>query len=66
MAEKYLKKTLEMYRSYGRANLLLAKVYIRLGEKEKARENAERAIRSGLIEPLSIEAQGILNELKDK
>ena len=66
MAEKYLKKTLEMYRSYGRANLLLAKVYIRLGEREKARENAERAIRSGLIEPLSIEAQGILNELKDK
>ena len=66
MAEKYLKKTLEMYRSYGRANLLLAKVYIRLGEKEKARENAERAIRSGLIEPLSIEAQGILNELQDK
>ena len=66
MAEKYLKKTLEMYRSYGRANLLLAKVYIRLGEKEKARENAERAIRGGLIEPLSIEAQGILNELQDK
>ncbi|MGE5443540.1 MAG: tetratricopeptide repeat protein [Ignavibacteriales bacterium] len=60
-AEGYLKKTLEMYISYGRANLLLAKVYMRLGEREEAREQAKMALRSGLIEPLSTEARGILN-----
>ncbi len=65
-AEKYLKKTLDIYRSYGRANLLLAKVYIHLGDKEKARENARKALRSGLIEPLSKEAQSILDELENR
>jgi Tfp pilus assembly protein PilF len=66
MAENCLKKTLEIYRSYGRANLLLAKVYIRLGEKEKAKENAEKALESGLVEPFSKEAHDILNELENK
>ncbi len=66
MAEKYLKKTLEIYRSYGRANLLLAKVYIRLGEKEKAREYADKALESGLVEPFSKEAKDILNELENR
>jgi tetratricopeptide (TPR) repeat protein len=60
-AEEYLKKTLKIYSSYGRAHLLLAKVYIRLGENEKAKEQAKKALQSGLIEPLSKEAQDILN-----
>jgi protein O-mannosyl-transferase len=65
-AEQYLKKTLGMYISYGRANLLLAKVYVRLNEKEQAKEQAEMALESGLIEPLSKEAQNILYELGNR
>lgn len=66
IAEGYLKKSLDLYYCYGRAFLILAKVNIGLGEEEKAKENAERAIKCGLIESLNKEAQGILDELKDK
>lgn len=63
-AEMYLKKTLKIYISYGRANLLLAKVYMRLGERDRAREQTKMALQNGLIEPLSSEARDILNGLE--
>ncbi len=63
-AELYLKKALEIYPSYGRANLFLAKVYMKLGNREEARKRARMALQNGLIEPLSKEANDILNELE--
>lgn len=59
-AERYLKKVFDHYHTFGRANLLLAKVYLKTGEIDKAREQAEEAIRSGLPENLSGEARDIL------
>jgi len=60
-AERYLEKTFEIYRYYAKADLLLAKVYLRLGEREKAEQHAKKALQSGLSESLSREATRILN-----
>jgi tetratricopeptide (TPR) repeat protein len=59
-AESYVKEALKRYKYYGRANLLLARIYLRTGEKEKAREEARNAIAIGLPENLLDEAHNIL------
>jgi hypothetical protein len=59
-AEEYLKKALKIRRRHGRSHLALADVYIELGDRETARQEAERALRSGLIEPLAKRARYIL------
>ena len=60
-AASYLEKTLTIYRSYPKADLLLAKVYLRLGYDDRAKQHAKRALQRGLSEPLSKEAFEILN-----
>lgn len=47
-ARKHLRKALRAYRNYGLAQLLMAKVQFELGEYEKARIMAGRALQSGL------------------
>jgi len=59
-AEKYLIQALSHYYSFGKANLLLAKIYLKRGEIEKAKKEAEIAIRNGLPEPLLDQARDIL------
>jgi Tfp pilus assembly protein PilF len=59
-AEEYLDKTLEIYPPYGRASLFLAKIYMELGEREKAKQYAKEALQKGLIPPLDKEAEHIL------
>jgi tetratricopeptide (TPR) repeat protein len=46
---------------YGKAYLLLAMVYVELGDGEKARENAGLAIESGLTDPLAVKARKIMS-----
>lgn len=59
-AEMYLKKVFEHYYTFGRANLILAKVYMKTGEREKAVKEAETAIKTGLPPALLKEAEEIL------
>jgi hypothetical protein len=59
-AERYLKKVFEHYYTFGRANLILAKVYMKMGERDKAVKEAETAIKTGLPPALLKEAQDIL------
>ncbi len=54
-----MRKALGYYYSYGKANLLLAKIYLRTGEEKKAAEEARAAIKSGLPEHLLGEAREI-------
>jgi protein O-mannosyl-transferase len=61
MAEKYLTKALMISDSHGDTHLVLAKVYVALGEREKAKEHAKRALQMGVSEPLAKQAQDILN-----
>ncbi|MDA2919457.1 hypothetical protein MYX76_08205 [Desulfobacterota bacterium AH_259_B03_O07] len=65
LSESYLKKTFEIYNMYPKADLILAKVYLALGEKEKAKNHAEKALRSGLGQSLSQEARDILKSDND-
>ncbi len=61
-AEEYLKKGLVLPKNpAGNTHLLLAKVYTQLGEREKAKEEAKKAIKIGLNEKAYKEAQHILN-----
>jgi hypothetical protein len=62
-SEEYLKKTLKIYPNYGRAYVILAKLYVRLGERDKARENAKKALRSRLNQSLAEDAEYILKIL---
>jgi protein O-mannosyl-transferase len=59
-AEKYLKKTLEFKGSHGMAHFYLAEIYVRFGEIHKAKEHAEKALRSGLRDNLAKRARQIL------
>ena len=59
-AERYLRKVFEHYYTFGRANLILAKVYVKMGEREKAVKEAETAIKTGLPPALLKEAEDIL------
>lgn len=61
MAEKYLTRALEISDSHGDTHLILAKVYVGLGEREKAKEHARKALQMGVTEPLAKQAQDILN-----
>jgi hypothetical protein len=61
IAARYLDKTFEIYRSYPKADLLFAKVYFNLGDYERAKQHAKKALEGGLSEPLSKEAMEILN-----
>jgi protein O-mannosyl-transferase len=59
-SERYIMNALKIRPAYGKAYLLLAMVNLELGEKEKARKNAELAIESGLTESLARQARRIL------
>jgi len=59
-AERYVKEAMKLYRYYGRANLLLARIYLRTGDKEKAMQEARNAIAIGLPENLLEEARNVL------
>jgi len=59
-AEMYLKKVFEHYYTFGRANLVLAKVYLKTGERGKAVGEAKTAIKSGLPPALLKEAEDII------
>ncbi|HML95466.1 MAG TPA: hypothetical protein PKC29_08575 [Thermodesulfobacteriota bacterium] len=59
-AEMYLKKVFEHYYTFGRANLVLAKVYLKKGERGKAVGEAKTAIKSGLPPALLKEAEEIV------
>ncbi|HWP90972.1 MAG TPA: hypothetical protein VNN20_02075 [Thermodesulfobacteriota bacterium] len=59
-AEQYLQRTVRIYPKFGRAYLVLAKLYMRFGERDKARENAQKALRTSLSEPMVKDAQFIL------
>jgi len=59
-SEKYLRQALNHYYSFGKANLLLAKIYLKQGEIEKAKHEARIAVRSGLPEALLDQARDIL------
>ena len=58
--EKNLVKTFEYYRSYSRAHLLLAEVYMGLGDRDNANKQAELAIKIGLPKHLSDKAYNII------
>src|SRR5579884_2115130 len=61
IAERYLMKALKISDSHGDTHLILAKVYVGLGEREKAKEQAREALQMGVTEPLAKQAQDILN-----
>ncbi len=63
-AEEYLKKTLRIYPNFGRAYLTLSKLYVRLNNRDKAVENAKRALRSRLPKSMAEEAEYILEVSK--
>ena len=65
-AEEYLKQAVKIRRSYGRAHLALANVYMELGEREKARDEAKMALQSGLIESLANHARNILRKTENQ
>jgi tetratricopeptide (TPR) repeat protein len=65
-AARYLEKTFKIYRSYPKADLLLAKVYLSLGYDDKAKQHAKKALQAGLSKALSKEAVEILNINDDK
>ena len=59
-SERYLNQALNMNPSFSMASLLLAKVCLALGDKQKARANAENAIRNTKEQEVLNEAQSIL------
>ncbi|MGB2691690.1 MAG: hypothetical protein WBB48_07320 [Thermodesulfobacteriota bacterium] len=59
-AEKYLNESLMRNPNFSRASLLLAKTYIALGDKQKARVNAENALRNADSQEVINGAQSIL------
>jgi hypothetical protein len=65
-AERYVKEALKRYKYYGRANLLLAKIYLKSGDTDRARKEARDAIGIGLPENLLEEARDILEVDDDR
>ncbi|NIP29331.1 MAG: hypothetical protein GTN99_00140, partial [Candidatus Dadabacteria bacterium] len=59
-SEQYLLKTFDFYHSYSKAHLLLSNVYTALGDKEKAKKHAAQALKIGLPENLSEQAEDII------
>jgi len=60
IAEYYLIETLKRYRSYAKANLLLAETYLILGDTDSAKNQAKIAIKRGLSGTLKQQALKIL------
>jgi tetratricopeptide (TPR) repeat protein len=60
-SEKYLLKATSIKTRYGKAYLLLAKLQLRLGNTEKAKLYAQSALKSGLVNPLAVQAKKILS-----
>jgi tetratricopeptide (TPR) repeat protein len=61
LAEKYLMQTFQYYHSYSKAHLLLARVYIGLGDKAGAKKQAGQALKiGGLSNDLSKDAEDII------
>jgi tetratricopeptide (TPR) repeat protein len=59
-AERYLNKLFENYKTDGKAHVLFANVYIRLGNKAKAAELARKALQMRLDPQLKNQAQAII------
>jgi tetratricopeptide (TPR) repeat protein len=59
-AERYLNKLFENYKTDGKAHVLFANVYIRLGNKAKAAELARKALQMRLDPRLKNQAQAII------
>ena len=53
-------QTFQYYHSYSKAHLLLARVYIGLGDKVGAKKQAELALKIGLPKNLSEQAKDII------
>lgn len=63
MAQQYLKESLKSKKSkpfFSRSNILLAKTYLALGDREKARIHAENALRNADTRDIVNEARSIL------
>jgi tetratricopeptide (TPR) repeat protein len=59
-AERYLNRLFENYKTDGKAQVLFANVYIRLGNKAKAAELARKALQMRLDPRLKNQAQAII------
>ncbi|GJM17150.1 MAG: O-GlcNAc transferase [Thermodesulfobacteriota bacterium] len=59
-AEQYLNESLKKNPSFSRSSLLLAKTYIALGDRQKARANAQNALRNASDQEVVNEARAIL------
>jgi len=59
-AEQYLNEALKKNPGFSRASLLLAKTYIALGDRQKARASAENALRNANDQEVANEAAAIL------
>jgi tetratricopeptide (TPR) repeat protein len=59
-AERYLNGTLEINPRFSKADILLAKTYLALGNREKARMHAESALRDADSQDVVNEARAIL------
>lgn len=60
-SEKYLIQAVSLVRNYGKALLLLAKVNDEMGNTDKSRYYAKRALESGLVNELAVQAKEILS-----
>jgi len=59
-SERYLVQATQIHPRYGKAFLLLAKVNSNMGNKDKAVNYARKALQSGLIDQLALQAEQIL------
>jgi len=60
MAQQYLIESLKSRPRFSSSNLLLAKTYLALGDREKARIHAKRALRNAGTQDIANEARSIL------
>ena len=60
MAQQYLIESLKSRPRFSRSNILLAKTYLALGDREKARIHAENALRNAGTQDIVNEARSIL------
>ena len=55
-----MKSALELNHNFSRASLLLAKIYLALGDIQKAKLNASTALKNAQDQEVASEAQSIL------
>ena len=60
-AKEYFLEAIKYKKSYARAYLGLAKIYLEYGEIDKSKKLAQLALRYGLIAPMDQQAKFILN-----